>query len=150
MTNTLPSVHASPLEMDVNTGKRIFQLKGFEHQWGYAQAVRVGNTIYVSGTVSIDADGNPTARDDMAGQVRNVYADIIASLAAHAATLSHVVREALYTTDMERFLSLGAPVRAEIYAGHALPASAPWIEVNRLANPAFLFEVEVTAMLPDA
>jgi len=147
MTDTLAN-RSSPIEIDVGTGKRIFQLKRFERDWGYAQALRVGNTIHVSGTVSMDAVGNPTAADDMAGQVRNVYADIAASLAAHGATLGNVVREALYTTNMDRFLSEGLPVRAEAYAGHALPASAPWVEVSRLANPAFLFEVEVTAMLP--
>jgi enamine deaminase RidA (YjgF/YER057c/UK114 family) len=102
----------------------------------------------VSGTVSIDADGNPTATGDMAGQVRNVYADTSASLAAHGATLGDVVREALCTTDMDRFIAEGMAVRAEAYTGHSLPASAPWIEVSRLASLSFLFEVEVMAVLP--
>jgi enamine deaminase RidA (YjgF/YER057c/UK114 family) len=132
------------------SGKRIFQLKGFEEAWGYAASVRVGNTIHVSGTVSIDDEGNPLAADDMEGQVRNAYRDIARALAAHGATMSHVVREALMTTDMARFLKEGAQARAEAYAGHALPASAPWIEVQALAHPAFLFEVEVMAMLPGA
>jgi enamine deaminase RidA (YjgF/YER057c/UK114 family) len=127
-------------------GKQTFQLKGFEAAWGYAQAVKVGSLIYVSGTVAIDADGNPLARGDMAEQVRLVYADVVASLAAHGATLSDVVREALVTTDIRRFLAEGAAVRLAAYAGHSLPASAPWMEVRRLAHEEFLFEVEVTAI----
>ncbi len=62
--------------------------------------------------------------------------------------MSHIVREALVTTDLDRFIAEGMPVRAEAYAGHSLPASAPWLEVPRLAHPDFLFEVEVSAVLP--
>lgn len=133
----------APME---KVGKQTFQLKGFEAAWGYAQAVKVGSLIHVSGTVAIDAAGNPLARDDMAEQVRLVYADVVASLAAHGATLSDVIREALVTTDMRRFLTEGAAVRLAAYAGHSLPASAPWMEVRRLAHEDFLFEVEVTAV----
>ncbi len=136
------------IEFDAPTGKHIFQLKGFEAHWGYAQAVRIGHVIHVSGTVSIDGSGAPTAVGDMAGQVRNVYADIAKSLAAHGATLGNVVREAIVTTDLARFVDEGMVVRADAYRGHSLPASAPWIEVPRLAHPDFLFEAEVTAMLP--
>jgi 2-iminobutanoate/2-iminopropanoate deaminase len=139
---------ASRIVMDEVTGKRIFQLRGFEQSWGFAQAVRAGDWIFVSGTVSIDDDGAPRAAGDMAAQVRNAYADVAASLAAHGVTMSHVVREALFTTDLPRFIAEGAAVRAQAYAGHSLPASAPWVEVPRLAQPEFLFEVEVMAFAP--
>jgi enamine deaminase RidA (YjgF/YER057c/UK114 family) len=59
--------------------------------------------------------------------------------------MGNIVREALFTTDLPRFIAEGAPARAQAYAGHSLPASAPWIEVPRLAQPEFLFEVEVIA-----
>jgi 2-iminobutanoate/2-iminopropanoate deaminase len=131
--------------VDHATGKHIFQLRGFEESWGYAQAIRAGNWIFVSGTVSIDDQGTPRAVGDMAAQVRNAYADVAASLAAHGANMGNIVREALFTTDLPRFIAEGAPVRAQAYAGHSLPASAPWIEVPRLAQPEFLFEVEVIA-----
>ena len=126
-------------------GKQVFHLRPFEHAWGYAQAVRVGAMLYVSGTVSIDDEGRPRSAGDMVAQVRNVYDDVIATLAAHGATLDHVVREAIVTTDLPRFIAEGLPVRAAAWHGHALPSSAPWIEVPRLAQPEFLVEVEVTA-----
>jgi enamine deaminase RidA (YjgF/YER057c/UK114 family) len=114
------------------SGKRIFQLKGFEEAWGYAASVRVGNTIHVSGTVSIDDEGNPLAADDMEGQVRNAYRDIARALAAHGATMSHVVREALMTTDMARFLKEGAQAR-----GRSLcrPRPAGFGTLDRGAGP---------------
>jgi enamine deaminase RidA (YjgF/YER057c/UK114 family) len=143
MIGTATSPH---IVVDEATGKRIFQLRGFEESWGFAQAVRVGDWIFVSGTVSINDEGVPRAVDDMAAQVRNAYADVAASLAAHGATMSNVVREALFTTNLPRFVAEGAPVRAQAYSGHSLPASAPWVEVPRLAQPEFLFEVEVMAL----
>lgn len=128
--------------------KEVFQLHGFEADWGYAQAVRAGPFIYVSGSVSIDANGLPVAANDMAAQVANAYASVTASLSAFGATLSHVVLEKLVTTDLPRFIEQGAATRAEVYTGHSLPASSAWTEVARLAQPEFLFEVEVTAYLP--
>lgn len=131
------------------SGKQIFQLHGFEADWGYAQAVRAGPFVFISGSVSIGADGRPTAAGDMAAQVANAYEAIEASLAAYGANLSHVASEKLVTTDLPRFLAEGMSVRAEAYVGHSLPASSAWTEVVRLAQPEFLFEVEAVAYLPD-
>jgi enamine deaminase RidA (YjgF/YER057c/UK114 family) len=139
--------NSSKIMIDEATGKRIFQLRGFEASWGFVQAVGVGDWIFVSGTVSIDDQGVPRAPGDMAAQVKNAYEDVAASLAAHGATMSNIVREALFTTDLPRFIAEGAPARLEAYRGHSLPASAPWLEVPRLAQPEFLFEVEVIARL---
>jgi 2-iminobutanoate/2-iminopropanoate deaminase len=127
----------------------MFQLHGFEANWGFAQAVRAGPFIFVSGSVSIDRDGRPTAAEDMPQQVTNAYAAVSASLAAYGADLSHIVRETIVTTDLARFLAEGASARVDAYAGHSLPASSAWTEVVRLAQPEFLFEVEAMAYLPD-
>ncbi|MBC7925661.1 MAG: RidA family protein [Bryobacteraceae bacterium] len=126
-----------------------FQLKDFEAEFGYQQAVRVGNSIYVAGTVSLTNDGIPRDVGDMAAQVRNAYADVVASLAHFGATLSHVVREAIFVTDMELFLKKGLPERLRAYEGHRRPAGAPWVQVPRLAHVDFLFEVEVYAILSE-
>ncbi len=147
MSITKPPQDLLPVNFDASTGKHVFQLKGFEPSWAYAQAIRVGQQVFISGTVSIDTDGSPKAVDDMAGQVRNIYADIATSLSAHGATLGHIVREAIVTTDLRRFIAEGTRARADAYAGHALPTSAPWIEVPRLAHEHFLVEVEVMAVL---
>jgi 2-iminobutanoate/2-iminopropanoate deaminase len=139
---------ASSISTCAVSGKQLFQLHGFEADWGYAQAVRAGPFIFVSGSVSIGSDGRPLAADDMPAQVANAYASIVASLAAFGAGLSHVVQEKLVTTDLERFMAEGATARAEAYAGHSLPASSAWTQTPRLAQPEFLFEVEAIAYLP--
>lgn len=63
---------------------------------------------------------------------------------------SHVVRERLVTTDLPHFLEEGAAVRKAVFDGYSLPTSSAWTEVVRLAQPEFLFEVEMIAYLPDA
>ena len=48
----------------------------WEKEYGYSQAVKVENTIYVSGQVSHDDKGNIVGRGDMQVQMRQAYANI--------------------------------------------------------------------------
>ena len=82
----------------------------------------------------------------MEGQIENIYNDIIATLATYGGTLEHVVREVIYTTDMDAFLN-AAPVRKEFYRNYGLPATT-CVGVARLAYPEFVVEIEATAILP--
>ncbi|MCK6607041.1 MAG: hypothetical protein L6Q46_01910 [Flavobacterium sp.] len=69
--------------MEKTNLKEIFHLKGFEKSYGYAQAVKVGNLLYVSGTVSIDDEGKPRAENDMQVQVQYIYMKIFVYLLRH-------------------------------------------------------------------
>jgi 2-iminobutanoate/2-iminopropanoate deaminase len=123
--------------METTKQKQIFHLKSFEKSYGYAQAVKVGNLIYVSGTVSIDNEGNPTGEDDMPFQVRSIYEDIRSTLKAFDITFDNVIKEAIFSTDLERFKNEGLAIRASYYQGCSLPASSAWIEVKSLAFPQY-------------
>lgn len=122
--------------------------KDFTKDFGYAQAVTVGKTLYISGTVSIDDEGRLIAVGDMSGQTRRIYEDLQRILEAHGVTFSDVIKEAIFTTDVDRFKEEAMPVRAEFYQGHTLPASSAWLQVSRLAFPEFLVEIEAIAVLP--
>lgn len=74
----------------------------WEKEYGYSQAVRVDNTIYVSGQVSHDDKGNIVGRGDMEMQVRQAYANIEKVLAQYGATVDNIVEEVLFVTDMEK------------------------------------------------
>ncbi len=117
----------------------IFHLRAEdEKEWGYAQAVRVGDTLYLSGT---------TGRgESMADQVRNAYERIRRTLEHFGADVTDVVRETVFTTDMEA-LKAASGTRKEFYKGHT-PASS-WIGIDRLFVPGILVEIEVTAVLDD-
>ena len=128
------------------TDREVFHLRELEVPFGYTQAVRVGDTIHVSGSVSMDARGRLLGKGDMAAQLRNAYEDIRKSLAHFGAGMGDVVHETIYTTDMDKLLANTA-VRAEFYRGHDYPA-ASWVGVTRLVDPDYLVEVEVTAVLP--
>jgi enamine deaminase RidA (YjgF/YER057c/UK114 family) len=85
----------------------------WEDEYGYAQSVRVGNEIYVSGQLSHDEEGNfvgaaplddngrITDHSNMEIQMRQTYANAKKLLALSGAALDNVVEEVLYVTDMD-------------------------------------------------
>jgi 2-iminobutanoate/2-iminopropanoate deaminase len=126
--------------------RQDFHLNGYEKDFGYSQAVLIDKTLFVSGTVAADADGRLVAPNDMAAQMRAVYGNIKRTLAANGVGFDSVVKETIYTTDMDALLKV-ADLRFEYYAKERLPAVS-WVEVRRLLDPGFLVEVEVVAELP--
>lgn len=131
----------------------------WEKAYGYAQAVRVGNTIYVSGQLSHDADGNFVAPAGLVGstaaagpskmelQMRTTYANAAKVLARFGATLQHVVDEVLYVTDMDAAFAVAGDVRKAAYASDAPQCASTIAEVKRLAFPEQLIEIRFTAVL---
>ena len=129
----------------------------WEEAYGYAQAVRVGDTIYVSGQLSHDdagtlvspaplgARGEIVDHSGMEAQMRQAYRNAAKVLELFGATLQHVVEEVLYVTDMDAAFAAAGPVRKEAY-GSAVPAVASTIlTTSRLAFPAQLVEIRLTA-----
>ena len=70
--------------------EQIYHKRELEKGFYYAQAVRAGNTLYVSGCVSWDANGKVIGEGDMRAQVHAVYTDLKETLAAHGATFEHL------------------------------------------------------------
>lgn len=120
-----------------------YHLGPWERDIGYAQAVRAGNTLYVSGTVGRGDPGDPEA---MEAAIRMAYDRIRQTLDAHGTDFRHVVKETVYTRDIEA-LKAAAPVRLNYYDREHLPAST-WVQIDRLFEEGFLIEVEVTAVIP--
>src|SRR5258708_1011527 len=129
----------------------------WEDQYGYAQAVKVDDTIYVSGQLSHDDQGNMVGsaplddsgaiRDhsNMETQMRQTYANAKKILSQFGATLDNVVEEVLYVTDMDTAFAAAGPVRKEAY-GSKKPAVASTILVTpRLAFPTQLIEIKFIA-----
>ena len=116
-----------------------------ERAYGYSHAVRIGDDLIVSGAVSMDDEGNPTAVGDLQQQMENVYADLRQVLAHHGCSFDDVYVENVFTTNMARFLEL-AGYRESIYGEHFPTGS--WLEVKGLALPEFLLEIELEARVP--
>jgi 2-iminobutanoate/2-iminopropanoate deaminase len=73
----------------------------WEKEYGYSQAVKVDNTIYVSGQVSHDDKGNIVGEGNMEVQMRQAYANIEKVLVQYGATVENIVDEVLFVTDMD-------------------------------------------------
>ena len=112
----------------------------------YSHLVRAGNTLYISGQVSSDGTGQLVGPGDMRAQVRQVFENLKAVLASQGASFDHVVKMTIYTLSIEDFRKAG-DVRQEYTAGRA-PAST-LVEINRLASPEYLVEVEAVAALEE-
>lgn len=110
----------------------------WEDEIGYRQAVRVGNTLYVSGCVGAGP---------MVDGLKHAYGTLQKTLAHYGLGFQHVVKENVYTTQIEELKANGA-VRREFY-GQNFPA-ATWVQVARLFQPDHVVEVEIVAVFPDA
>ncbi|MBS0612595.1 MAG: RidA family protein [Proteobacteria bacterium] len=126
--------------------KEVFHLNNYEKDFGYAQAVLIDKTLYVSASVAADAQGRLIAPGDMEGQLRAAYTNVQRSLEAHGVGFEQVVKESIYTTDMDAFLK-AKDARLGFYDKDRLPA-ATWVQVQRLVDPGFLVAVDVVAELP--
>ena len=69
-----------------------------EKAYGYSHAVKIGNSIKVSGAVSMDNEGNPTGVGDFEQQMKNCYADLEEILKYYGCTFDDVVVENIFRT----------------------------------------------------
>jgi 2-iminobutanoate/2-iminopropanoate deaminase len=111
----------------------------------YADAVRAGELLFVSGCVPVDGDGRLVGGDDVVAQARRVFENIASVLAVAGASPADVVKVTLYLTDIDDRPSIN-PVR-QAFFGETRPAST-LVEVSRLAIPGAKIEVEAIAILP--
>jgi len=118
----------------------------WEKEYGYAQAVKVEDTIYVSGQVSHDDKGDIVGRGDMEAQMRQAYANIQKLLAQYGATLKNVVDEILFVTDMDAAFAAAVKCRQDIFSGTPVIASTI-VQIQRLASPEFMIEIRCIAKI---
>ena len=110
---------------------------------GYSQAVKVGDTVYVSGTASLNEKFEPAYANDLPAQMRFIYQRIGETLANFSLGFGHVVRENMYVTDMAALMP-AMEFRKSIYGDGPFPTSTT-VEVSKLFMPGLMIEIEVTA-----
>lgn len=119
---------------------------GLSTPTGYSHIVSAtgGRTIYISGQVASDAKGQLVGKGDLTAQTKQVFANLETALKAAGATFNDVVKTNYYLLDASQVQVL-RDVRASYFAKE-LPAST-LVQVGRLANPDFLVEIEVIAVV---
>jgi len=111
---------------------------------GYSHAVVFdGRMVVVSGQVPLTADGEPVDNDDPEAQVRQVFDNLAAALAAGGAGLEHVVKLTVFLTDLDD-VEVFRRVRDEYISPESPPASS-LVRVSGLVHPAFRIEIEALA-----
>ena len=124
--------------------RRVSSNSPYEDVIGFSRAVRVGDTVYVSGTVAWGEDGKLTGEGDVYLQARQSLRNIEWALQEAGASLREVVQTRIYLTDIDRWEE-AARAHAEAFA-EVKPASS-MVEVSRLAEPAMLVEIEAVAVV---
>ncbi len=109
----------------------------------YCHVTKVGNLVWVSGTVGVATDGS--VPDDVVAQFELAIANMDACLKAVGAGAEHVVKVTVYLTDVADRAKIN-PIRQRYFGPHR-PAST-LVEVSALVSPALKVEIEAQAVLP--
>jgi len=111
---------------------------------GYSRAVKVGNTIEVSGTVASGPDGNVVGINDAYEQTRYIYQKIEKTLQNAGSSMKDVVRVRMFVTDISRWQEY-AKAHSEFFID--IKPCNSMIEVKGLIEREYLVEIEVTAII---
>ena len=108
----------------------------------YSQAVRVGDTVYLSGQIPLDPQTMELVEGDIGARARRVFDNLTAVMQEAGGSLSDIVKLTIYLVDLEQFGQVNEvmaeyfdapfPSRATV-AVAALPKGAP-IEVEAVAH----------------
>lgn len=107
----------------------------------YSQAVRCGDTVYLSGQIPLDPATGELLQADVASEARRVFDSLSAVCAAAGGSFAQIARVGIYLTDLSDFAAVNA-VMAE-YFSPPYPARAT-VQVSALPRGA---RVEIDAVL---
>ena len=112
---------------------------------GYSRVVRIGNTVEVSGTVSVK-NGKIFGPRDPYLQTKRIIEIISKNLKKAGATLHDVIRTRMYVTDISKWDDVG---RAHGEAFADIRPATSMVEVNSLIDQEFIVEIEATAIITE-
>ncbi|MFI5135470.1 MAG: RidA family protein [Chitinophagales bacterium] len=113
---------------------------------GYSRAVRIGNQVFVTGTVAVDENGKVVGENDAYAQAQFIFKRIDWALDKAGAKISDVVRTRIFTTDISQWEKIGR-AHGEVFK-EILPCTT-MVEVKALISPEYLLEIEADAIISD-
>jgi 2-iminobutanoate/2-iminopropanoate deaminase len=120
------------------------QPAGVHDPKAYAQGIRTGNLVFLSGQVALDASGELVGRGDVAAQADFIWKQIGVLLEAAGTSYRNIVKVTTYVTDMSaRPLLMG--IRDRYLGEHRVTSTL--VGISALARPEFLIEIEATAVI---
>ncbi|MDE9364064.1 RidA family protein [Luteipulveratus sp. YIM 133132] len=125
---------------------RIHAPEGVLEAPGYSNVVSgSGRTVYVSGQIARDVDGNLVGRGDFVAQAEQVFANIELCLTAAGATFDDVVKVTYFLTDMRNI-----PLLRDVLWHWTTPEkrwASSAVQVSALFEPGYLLEIEAVAIV---
>ena len=118
---------------------------GLAKSRGYSQVVKVGNTVYIAGQVSISPDGNVVGKGDAEAQVRQVWRNLEAAARAAGGSRQHIVKTTTYVTSID-YAGAVRKVRDELFQSGNPPTSTLLV-ISALASPDYMVEIEAIAVV---
>jgi enamine deaminase RidA (YjgF/YER057c/UK114 family) len=128
------------------TFQRIYSGAPWEEAVGYCRVLRAGNLVFVTGTASVDPNGEVHAPGDALAQARRCLAIIKGSLEKLGVGMDSIVRTRMFTTDIDRWEDYGL-AHKEVFGEH--PPTTTLVEVARLIHPDMLIEIEADAVVEE-
>lgn len=112
----------------------------WEDSYGYSQAIRAGDTIYISGQLSHDAAGNIVGVGDFEKQVRQSFANLDKVLAHYKIPRSQIISMKIYTKDLRKNFDTAARLHKEYVGNHRTTDTI--VGVSDMSVPEQLVEIE--------
>jgi len=113
---------------------------------GYSRAVKVGNQVFVTGTVATDEAGNAVAPGDIYAQAKQALGNIERVLRRASAEMKDVVRTRIFVTDISSWQDVG---RAHAEYFKDIRPCTTMVEVSKLISPEYLVEIEADVIITD-
>ena len=129
-------------------GKKVLKPSGILAKGSYSPGWEVsgGRVIFVAGQIPWDVNGQTVCKGDVAGQTRQVFANINSVLAEAGGSLDDVVKITVFAADI-RYRDAINQVRTETFS-EPYPASTQ-VAVASLVDPEWLVEIEAIAFIAE-
>lgn len=116
----------------------------WQEKVGYCRAKKIGNQVFISGTVSNDDEDNPVFIGDASLQTRIIIQKFDKVMKYFGGNLSDIVRTRIFTTDISKWEEIGAMHGK--YFSVSKPATT-MVEVSKLISPDYMVEIEAEAII---